>query len=116
MPWERDAVSIDGSGDGNLSVQADGVDLRLHAAADEVSSEIPPEVAAATVGWFQGRLGVMRFDVAYDDHDRQCAGARDARVDPFVALGLVAAGQPAHTAFTRPSAPIEIHLPPRPVG
>lgn len=112
MPWERGAVTIDEDSTGQVQVAAGGIDLAV-AACPGGAPVPPPEVASATVGWFQGRGGVRRFSVAFDDG--VVAGhAERARVAEFEALGLVRPGQPAQSAFRHPDTDITIHLPPHP--
>lgn len=111
MPWARGSVAIEAPASGAVRVAAQGIDLAV-AACPEGAPPPPPEVASATVGWFQGRGGVRRFSVAYDDG--VVAGrAERARVAEFEALGLVHPGQPASSAFRHPDTDITIHLPPR---
>ncbi len=112
MPWARGAVTIDEDAAGQVRVAAAGIELAV-AACPGGAPAAPPEVASATVGWFQGRGGVRRFSVAFDDG--VVAGhAERARVAEFEALGLVRPGQPAQSAFGHPDTDITIHLPPRP--
>lgn len=113
MPWERDDVSIDGTDGGCLSIAADGIALALLPLEASPPSAIPDKVAAATIGWFEGRQGIMRFEVAYDVGELQCVNTGEARVGAFEELGLVAPGQRPHSAFLHPRSPIDIHLPPR---
>jgi len=111
MPWERGRVTLDDSGDEQLRIIAGGVDLRL---GEAIAAELPRAVTAATVGWFDGRRGVMRFEVAFDDAEITPCDAGSARVQPFESLGLVEPGQPAESAFCHADTDIQIHLPPKP--
>lgn len=113
MPWVRGRVHITEPAAGRVTVVADGIELDVVAAPDATAPpDVPHEVSAATVGWFQGRGAVKRFEVAYGDSAVHAALAETARVEPFEALGLVAPAQVPHSAFLRPRTAIEIHLPP----
>lgn len=113
MPWDRGTVAIDEDDAGRVRVTAAGIDLAV-AACPEGAPAPAPEVASATVGWFLGRRGVRRFSVAFVDDAVVPGRAGSARVAAFEDLGLVAAGQPAQSAFRHPDTDIAIHLPPRP--
>lgn len=111
MPWERGEVTIEAAGGGGVQVDADGIDVRLGAA---IAGGLPTEVTGATVGWFHGRRGVMRFEVSFADGEITPCCAESARVEPFEALGVVAPDQPPASAFRHADTRIQIHLPPRP--
>ncbi len=115
MPWVRGAVTMAEPCAGRVAVAAAGIDLQVdRAPAVATTPEIPAEVSAATIGWFDGRGGVRRFEVAYGEGRVQPAGAPTARVVPFESLGLVRPTDTPQSAFLRPSTAIEIHLPPTP--
>lgn len=114
MPWERGAVSIQAQ-DGGVQVNAGGIDVHLGTAlGTALAGDLPAEVTGATVGWFQGRRGVMRFEVAFADGEITPCCAKSARVEPFEALGVVVPGQQTHSAFRHADTDIQIHLPPTP--
>lgn len=113
MPWERGHVDIGEPSAGRVTVAAEGIELDIGPMPDATAPpEVPDEVSAATVGWFQGRQAVKRFEVAYGDSQVRAARAGTARVEPFEALGLVRPTQMPQSSFLRPSTTIEIHLPP----
>lgn len=108
MPWERGSVDV-----GPTAVRAEGIDLRLAEAHGDAGG-LPEAVTAATIGWFQGRDAVMRFEVAFDDGDVTPCRAESAHVATFEHLGLIAPDQAPATAFRHADTDIQIHLPPRP--
>ncbi len=113
MPWVRGTVTMSEPSAGRVAVAAEGIDLEVDRAPTGASTpDIPVEVSAATVGWFDGRDGVRRFEVAYGDGQVQPACAPTARVVPFESLGLVGPTDTPQSAFLRPSTAIEIRLPP----
>lgn len=113
MPWVRGAVAMSEPSAGRVVVAAQGIDLQVdRAPAGATTPDVPAEVSAATIGWFHGRGGVRRFEVAYGDGRVQPACAPTARVVPFESLGLVGPTDAPQSAFLRPSTAIEIHLPP----
>ena len=114
MPWERGKVTIDEDTAGRVRVEATGIDLDV-VPCPEGAPAPEPQVASATVGWFLGRGGVRRFSVAFADDGVVAGRAGHARVETFEALGLVAPGQPAQSAFRHPDTDIAIRLPPEPV-